>query len=165
MLAVGAGLRLSHFRGVRQTFNEPVERAHESCGSSRFGLDYWLILGSASWLNLRPAPTHILSGFKFASGLSLIFAALLLGVVNSTVKPLLFWLTIPLTVLTFGIFLLVINACVILLVSALVRGFKVSSFGTACLASLFISAVRFVLELILIDPQYSWSSMHSMQWM
>lgn len=109
--------------------------------------------------------SRVLDGFKFSSMLSLIFAALLLGIANSTVKPILFWLTIPLTVLTFGIFLLVINACVILLVSALVRGFEVSSFRTACIASLFISAVRFVFEWILLAPQFSGWSMHHTHWL
>jgi len=55
------------------------------------------------------------------------------------VKPLLIILTLPLTLLTFGLFLLVINALMILLVSALVRGFKVSGFWTALFASIFIS--------------------------
>ena len=66
-------------------------------------------------------------------------SALLLGLANAVVKPLLIVLTLPLTLLTFGLFLLVINALMILLVSALVRGFKVSGFWTAFFASIFIS--------------------------
>lgn len=123
-------------------------------------LIHWGITAASLWVVSR-----FLQGFKFATVRSLLFSALLLGIANATVKPILFWLTIPLTVLTFGAFLLVINALMIFLVSSLVRGFEVSSFGTACLASLFISAVRFVLDWFLIGPQISWWPMHSMHWL
>jgi putative membrane protein len=66
-------------------------------------------------------------------------SALLLGLANAVVKPLLIVLTLPLTLVTFGLFLLVINALMILLVAALVKGFKVSGFWTALFASIFIS--------------------------
>lgn len=58
---------------------------------------------------------------------------------NALVKPLLVVLTLPLTLLTFGLFLLVINALVLLLVGWLVRGFRISGFWTAFFASIFIS--------------------------
>jgi len=66
------------------------------------------------------------------------------------VKPLLIVLTLPLTFLTFGLFLLVINALVILLVSALVKGFQVSGFWTALFASLFISFISFLLQIFVL---------------
>ena len=71
----------------------------------------------------------------------LVVAALLLGLANAVVKPLLIVLTLPLTLVTFGLFLLVINALMILLVAALVRGFRVSGFWTALFASLFVSVL------------------------
>ena len=71
-------------------------------------------------------------------------SALLLGFANTVVKPLLIVLTLPLTLLTFGLFLLVINALMILLVSALVKGFRVSGFWTAFFASIFISLLSLV---------------------
>jgi putative membrane protein len=61
-------------------------------------------------------------------------------------------LTLPLTLLTFGLFLLVINALMILLVSALVRGFKVSGFWTAMFASIFISLMSVFLG-ALVDTE------------
>ena len=73
-------------------------------------------------------------------------AALLLGFANAIVKPLLIVLTLPLTLLTFGLFLLVINALMILGVAWLVKGFKVSSFWTAFFASIFISVLSVAIE-------------------
>ena len=66
-------------------------------------------------------------------------AALLLGFANAIVKPLLIVFTLPLTVVTMGLFLLVINALVLMLVSAVVSGFTISSFWTAFFACIFIS--------------------------
>lgn len=83
--------------------------------------------------------SYIFSGLRFADGGSLVIAALLLGFANAIVKPLLLLLTLPLTVLTMGLFLLVINALVLMLVSSIVSGFTISSFWTAFFASIFIS--------------------------
>jgi len=95
---------------------------------------HWGITALSLWV-----ASLIFSGLKFDKTSSLAVAALLLGFANAVVKPLLILLTLPLTLLTFGLFLLVINALMILLVSALVRGFKVSGFWTALFASIFIS--------------------------
>nr|WP_251823730.1 phage holin family protein [Polynucleobacter paneuropaeus] len=83
--------------------------------------------------------SYIFSGLRFADGGSLVIAALLLGFANAIIKPLLVLLTLPLTVLTMGLFLLVINALVLMLVSSIVSGFTISSFWTAFFASIFIS--------------------------
>ena len=85
------------------------------------------------------AASHIFTGLKFDSTSSLFVSALLLGLANAVVKPLLIVLTLPLTLLTFGLFILVINALVLLLVSKLVKGFRLAGFWTAFFASLFIS--------------------------
>ncbi|SNX29313.1 putative membrane protein [Polynucleobacter meluiroseus] len=82
---------------------------------------------------------YLFSGLRFADGGSLIIAALLLGFANAIVKPLLILFTLPLTFLTMGLFLLVINALVLMLVASLVSGFTISSFWTAFFASIFIS--------------------------
>ena len=97
-------------------------------------LVHWAITALALW-----AASYLFRGIKFDSTGALFIAALLLGFANAVVKPLLIVLTLPLTLLTFGLFLLVINALMILLVSALVRGFKVSGCWTALYASIFIS--------------------------
>lgn len=94
----------------------------------------WAITALSLWVASR-----LFKGLSFESTGALIGSALLLGLANALVKPLLIVLTLPLTLLTFGLFLLVINALMILLVAALVRGFKVSGFWTAFFASIFIS--------------------------
>lgn len=91
---------------------------------------HWAITALSLWVASR-----VFRGISFADTSSLVISALLLGFANAIVKPLLIVLTLPLTLLTFGLFLLVINALMILLVSALVRGFKVSGFWTAFFAS------------------------------
>lgn len=95
------------------------------------------------------AASRIFSGIRFADGASLALAALALGFVNAIVRPLLVILTLPLTVVTLGLFLLVLNALMLLLVSWLVSGFVVAGFGTALLASIFISFVSYVIGAIL----------------
>ena len=94
----------------------------------------WAITALSLWV-----ASLIFRGLKFESAGALVGSALLLGLANALVKPLLIVLTLPLTLVTFGLFLLVINALMILLVAALVRGFKVSGFWTAFFASIFIS--------------------------
>ena len=86
----------------------------------------------------------LFKGLKFDSAGALVGAALLLGLANAIVKPLLIVLTLPLTLLTFGLFILVINALMMLLVASLVRGFRVSGFWTAFFAGVFISILSIV---------------------
>ncbi len=100
---------------------------------------HWAITALALWV-----ASHLFQGIRFANVGALLVSALLLGVANTVVKPLLIVLTLPLTLLTFGLFLLVINALMVLLVSSLVRGFTVSSFWTAFFASIFISVLSIV---------------------
>ena len=82
-------------------------------------------------------------------------SALLLGFANAVVRPLLVVLTFPLTLLTLGLFILVINALMLLLVSALVRGFTVSGFWTAFFGSLFISVISLGLGALVPDADVS----------
>lgn len=103
-------------------------------------LVHWAITALALW-----AASHIFRGLSFDSTGALWVSALLLGFANAIVKPLLIVLTLPLTLLTFGLFLLIINALVILLVAALVRGFRISGFWTALFASLFVSLLSIVI--------------------
>jgi putative membrane protein len=70
-----------------------------------------------------------------------VISALLLGIANSLIKPLLILMTLPLTVLSFGFFLLIINGLVLMLVSSVVNGFHLSGFWTAVFASIFISLI------------------------
>jgi putative membrane protein len=95
---------------------------------------HWGITALSLWI-----ASLIFKGLKFDKVSSLVIAALLLGLANAIVRPLLIILTLPLTLITFGLFILVINALMILLVAKLVKGFTVSSFWTAFFASIVIS--------------------------
>lgn len=88
----------------------------------------------------------ILPGFHVQSFGAAVIAALVLGIVNAIVRPILIVLTFPLTVLTLGIFLLIINAFMYLFVSAVVPGFHVHGLMTAIIGSLITSIVSSILH-------------------
>jgi len=77
---------------------------------------------------------YLLDGIRFDQFSTLFWAALLLGVANTFVRPVLVFFTLPITVLTLGFFLIVINAAVLGLVAALLSGFHVAGFWSALLA-------------------------------
>lgn len=87
---------------------------------------------------------QVLSGLHFNTAITLLAAAVLLGIVNAVVRPIAFWLTLPLTLLTLGFFLLVINAAMLGLVALLLPGFRVDGFWTAVGASLIVSVTSWV---------------------
>jgi putative membrane protein len=88
--------------------------------------------------------SEILSGLHFDGAATLLAAALLLGIVNAIVRPIALILTLPLTLLTLGLFLLVVNAAMLALVALLLRGFQISGFWTAVGASLIVSVTSWV---------------------
>lgn len=89
---------------------------------------------------------HIVPGFQVQSFGTALIAALIIGLLNATVGLVLKILTFPLTILTFGLFLFVVNALVLLLASDLVAGFLVAGFGTALLAAIVLALVQMVLR-------------------
>lgn len=93
--------------------------------------------------------SYLFSGLKFKDRSSLIISALVLGFVNAVLRPILFFLTLPLTLITLGFFALVLNALMIMLVAKLVDGFKLSGFWTAFFVSIFIAVFAFIIELML----------------
>ena len=80
---------------------------------------------------------NFLPGITVASYVIVIIVAFTIAVLNMFVRPLLVLFTLPVTILTFGLFLLVINACIILLADTLISGFAVSGFFTAITFSVF----------------------------
>lgn len=85
------------------------------------------------------ATAYILPGVHFDSWVALAVAALVLGVVNAIVRPILTILTLPITVLTLGLFYLVVNGLAFALAAWIVPGFGVSGFGWAILGALLVS--------------------------
>jgi putative membrane protein len=84
-----------------------------------------------------------LDGVQVGSGLSLAVAALVLGLVNALVRPVLLVLTLPFTILTLGLFYLVVNGIAFALAAALVPGFTVTSLGSAIGGALIVSLVSY----------------------
>lgn len=75
---------------------------------------------------------------------TLLVAALLLGIVNAFVRPLIVLLTLPITVVTLGLFLWVVNAAMLALVAALLDGFRLAGFGSALLGALVVSITGWI---------------------
>lgn len=85
---------------------------------------------------------YLLTGVEIKNFLTALGVAVLLGLVNTFVKPILVFLTFPITILTFGLFILVINALMLMLVDAMVDGLKIKHFGWAFLFSLLLSILN-----------------------
>lgn len=94
---------------------------------------------------------RFVDGVTYDAPLTLVMAALLLGLVNALLRPLVILLTLPLTVLSFGLFLLVINAGMILLVSRVVPGFEVTGFTAALLAAVITGVTSWAAHMLLGD--------------
>ena len=91
------------------------------------------------WLASRLVP-----GVTFESPLTFAFAALWLGVVNAVVRPIAFILTLPITLLSLGLFSFVINAGMVALVAWLLRGFQLSGFWAALLTSIVVGLTGWI---------------------
>jgi|SRR3989344_1590386 len=88
------------------------------------------------------AAAYLLPGVHVANFTTALVVALVLGIINAVVKPILLILTFPITLLTLGLFTFVINAVVILLASSIVSGFTVDGFWWALLYSIVLSLVN-----------------------
>jgi putative membrane protein len=92
--------------------------------------------------------TQLVGGLHINDVLTLVLAAVLLGVCNAFVKPVLLILTLPITILTLGLFLLVVNAAVLGLVALLLPGFTISGFLAAVLGAIIISITGLIGSLL-----------------
>jgi len=84
---------------------------------------------------------HFVPGIVVEGLYTAIIAAVILGVLNLIVRPILVFLTLPITILTLGLFMFVINAALFLFVASFVEGFEVAGFLTALLGSLIVSVI------------------------
>lgn len=88
--------------------------------------------------------TEWIQGLSIDTPMTLVVAAVLLGIVNAFIRPLLILLTLPFTVVTLGLFLLVVNAAMLALVAALLPGMHVAGFWAAFWAALVVSIVSWI---------------------
>ena len=106
----------------------------------------WFLQGWAINTLAVLVAAFLLPGISYDTWQDLLLASLLLGVLNAFVRPLLMLVALPLLILTLGLFMLVINSLLLLLVGSIVHGFEVKSFWWALLGSLIISFVSLVLN-------------------
>ncbi|ABB74440.1 putative membrane protein [Nitrosospira multiformis ATCC 25196] len=121
-------------------------------------LAHWGVTSLSLWV-----ASLMFNGISFSSKKSLLISALLLGLVNAVVKPVIIILTIPLTLITFGFFLLVINALMMMLVSALVPGFRVSGFWTAFFASIVVTIVSLFIGTMVFQSEENYFEIPTQQ--
>jgi putative membrane protein len=90
---------------------------------------------------------HFVRGVQIEGWGAALIGALVLGFVNAVVRPVMVFLTLPLTVLSLGLFLLVINALMLWLVAALVPGIRVNSFWAALIGSLVLTGLNLIVDI------------------
>jgi len=100
----------------------------------------WLILTVSIMIT-----AYLIDGIYVADFPSAFWAAALLGILNAFFRPILFILTLPITILTLGFFTFIVNAIMLLMVSSMVSGFQVDGLWSAVWGSLFISIVSWLL--------------------
>jgi putative membrane protein len=91
---------------------------------------------------------NVVPNFSYRSWVTLAIAAAVLGLLNAIVRPILWFITLPITVLTLGLFLLVLNAIMLELTAWLVPGFDIHGFGWACVGALVLSVISLVTDRI-----------------
>lgn len=96
---------------------------------------------------------YLYSGVQVSGIVAALIAALVLGLVNAFIRPILVFLTFPVTILTLGLFIFIINAFLFWFVAEIVDGFKVSGFVAALLGSLMFSVVSLVTSWLVFDKK------------
>ena len=133
ILILTKGLKLIHI------FKKKIEIMSKS--REAFQIITQLVLGAISVLIAQ----YILPGVDVTDFFTALVVAALLTLLNLTIKPILIFLTIPITILTLGLFLLAVNAILILLAAEIIPGFSVDGFWWALLFSLILSLINSLL--------------------
>jgi putative membrane protein len=122
----------------RRTYGQPGEEVLIGYNSNRTGSGFvrFLIFVLAILLVAHYVPGVVVEGF-----FSALVTAVVLGLLNLTVRPILFVLTLPIQLVTLGLFTVVINAALLLFVGTILEGFEVANFSTALIASIIISLI------------------------
>ena len=95
--------------------------------------------------------SYLLEGIRISSFFSAFFAAAALGILNALFRPILLILTLPINVLTLGLFTFIINALMLKMASGIIPGFEVQGFWTAVIGSLIISVISWLLNSFISD--------------
>ncbi len=106
----------------------------------------WLVVTAAIIL-----ASYLLDGIEIKNFFSAFFAAAALGILNALFRPILIVLTLPINILTLGLFTFLINALMLKMASGIIPGFEVHGFWTAIFGSLIISAISWLLNAFISD--------------
>ncbi len=106
----------------------------------------WLLNAIALWLT-----SEIISGIHVEGVAALFFAAIVLGIFNAVLRPLLIIITLPINLITLGLFTFIINGVMLYLTASVVKGFSIEGFGSAVVGALVLSIVSFALNLFIAD--------------
>jgi putative membrane protein len=108
----------------------------------------WLILTAAI-----TAASYLIDGISVSGFFSAFCAAAVLGILNALFRPILFILTLPINIMTFGLFTFVINALLLKMASGVIPGFDIHGFWSAVFAALIISGVNWILNSFVIEQR------------
>jgi putative membrane protein len=103
----------------------------------------WLMMALAIIITSYLVPNVVIASFWTA-----LWLALFLGIINMALRPILILITLPINILTLGLFTFVINALLVLLSSSVIKGFEVNGFWTAMLFSIVLSIISYLLNII-----------------
>lgn len=106
----------------------------------------WLILGVSIY-----AAAYLMDGIHVSGVLSAFAAAAMLGILNAVFRPIALIITLPINILSFGLFTFIVNAAMLKMASSLIPGFDVTGFWSAVLGSLFISIISFFINSFISD--------------
>jgi len=101
----------------------------------------WLLMATSVMI-----AAYLIPGVTINSFFSALFVALFLGIINILIRPVLILITLPINILTLGLFTFVINAILVLLASSVIKGFEVGGFWTAMFFSIVLSIVNYILN-------------------
>lgn len=110
----------------------------------RMGILHLILSAFAVWI-----VAQLVTGFTISGPMAALFAGLIIGLVNATLGFAIKLLTLPLSIVTFGFFLLVINAVMLMLSAAIVPGFDVAGFGAAFIGAIVLAVVNTLLRFVL----------------
>jgi len=112
----------------------------------------WRVVLNAVGLYL--VAEYLVQGITFDNTTSLLIAALVLGVVNAILRPIIIVLSLPINILTLGLLTLVINGFMLRITASLVPGFSVDTFWTAVWGAILLSVISYVLNSLIKDRRY-----------
>jgi putative membrane protein len=106
----------------------------------------WISSACALWLT-----SGLFAGIRIDGALPLLAAALMLGILNALVRPVLLLLTLPLTIVTLGLFVFIVNAIILKMAAFLVPGVVVQGFWTAVFGAILLSLFNIILNAFIVD--------------